>query len=167
MAEKEQPKSAWDKFFNTELADKLDEFGVEQPIDQPKTKTEPSQTTIEPSPSGMVAIEFYLNNVTWELISLTYYKGYSTQIQQYRPDHVTNGGAGYFNIQNVTELEGLVLEYEGQLEFRGIRFHRLESKKIGENDKGTLFMHDYGVTKGLNKELSGVLEHVQRKYRQL
>jgi len=166
MEQEEPPKSLWDDFLNTELADKLDSLGGEQQTDQPKTEPEQSQTTTESSPSGMVTIEFYQNNATMELVSLAYYAGYNTQIQQYRPNRVANRGAGFFNIPNVTDLEPFVKEYEAQLDFRGVRFHRLETKKIGDNEIGVLFMHDYGTTKGLDTELIGVLTHLEQKYKQ-
>jgi len=158
MEEQEKPRNAFEDFINSnpssKLSEAIDGLGGESPSDNQITEPEQNQTTTKQPRPISITLEFYLNEITNELVSLIYAKGYSAAITQYRPDRVDNGGAGFFSIFNAPNLEGFVKEYEEQLEYIGVRFHRLDSKKIVESENNIHFEIINGV-KLLVKDLYG------------
>jgi len=170
MEQEEQSGNIWEKFLNTELPTKsseyLDSVGEQLQPDEITSQSGQSKSTVDRSAQYIAIINFYFNTSTRKLFSYTFNKTHSQDVQQYIPHATRIGKVKEFEIQNVTDLENLVKEYQSQLDYRGVRFHALDMIELGNEKNDKLFPHDYGITSGLGNEINGIIEHLKQDYDQ-
>ncbi|MCH8004495.1 MAG: hypothetical protein IH934_07760 [Nanoarchaeota archaeon] len=173
MEQEEQPKSPWGDFLNAELAEALDELGGEKSPGRYDVKPTVEQSKTEPTQPRSVNVGFFLDNAKHKLYSFAYETKYNNEVRQHQPIGPSIVGAGGGNFPNITDLEGFVKDFTGQLEFRGFRPESPQKIDIGnENNRGVLFKHEYDLSKDTTaeaidrvfKELTGILRYLQQKY---
>lgn len=151
MEEQGKPENEIDDPINTELSEALDEMSMVR-IGLYRGYV---------SKTGFHGKEFTDEDV----ISLTYYKRCSSQIEQDVPQGFSNRGMGFIDIPNVTDLGRLVHEYERLLKLNKVVYNRLLWKEIDDNENGLLVTHHYGVMTWpsiKSRELTSILRQLKQ-----